>query len=71
MSQVQQQEELDYDTQLEFLAVLRAEAFDPYEQEQSYYCEEHDYEDWYNACPFKHAPAPVPVADPDYIEPPF
>jgi len=60
MSRIQQQEELDYNTTDEYINVLRAEAFDPYEQEQAYYCEEHDYEDYSDACPFgPHAPVRV------------
>ena len=41
MSYIQYLEEQQYDTQTEYIAVLRAEAFDPYEHET--YCEEHDF----------------------------
>lgn len=56
----------------EFRAVLRAEAFDPYEFDQPYYCEEHDYLDYDNACPHGHAEPeeePLPTYLPEYEMP--
>jgi hypothetical protein len=72
MSWIQQLEEEQYDRHSEYLAVMQAEAFDPYADERAYYCEEHDYEDYENACPFEHAPEPEPERTyiPEYA-PPF
>lgn len=73
MSWIQQLEEEQYDTQTEWLDVMRAESFDPYANERAYYCEEHDYEDYDNACP--HCPEEqeepeLPNYFPEY-DPPF
>lgn len=75
MSYIQYLEELQYDTETEYLNVLRQEAFDPYENEQAYYCEEHDYEDYENACPqcptFTPAEEFEPALHISEWEPPF
>lgn len=72
MSWIQAQEERDYDTQSEYLAVLRAEAFDPYEFIVE--CEEHReaFDLRFDACP------KCPVVEPEPFvslfegeEPPF
>ena len=59
----------------EYRAVLRAEHFDPYENEQQFYCEEHDYADWDNECPYGHVAPELPAPElrtylPEF-EPPF
>lgn len=77
MSLIQQLEEEQYDRDSEFLAIMQAEAFDPYADERSYYCETHDYEDYNNECPqcieeeeLEPAPDYFPDMQSEY-DPPF
>lgn len=70
MSWIQAQEELAYDTQTEYLAVLRADHYDP--EDHFWYCEAHGAtlartEDCPD-CP-AYVPAPLPVWEGE--EPPF
>lgn len=70
MSWIQAQEELDYDTETEYLAVLRADHYDP--EDHFWYCEAHGAtlartEDC-PECP-AYVPAPLPVWEGE--EPPF
>lgn len=72
MSWIQEQEERDYDTQSEYLNVLRQEAFDPYEFFTD--CETHGTSfDIREGCPEYHEPVePEPLPDYDPAdEPPF
>lgn len=75
MSQVQWQEEQDYNRDdSAWREAMAADNVDHFADEQSYYCEEHDYLDYENACPYGHvAPVPPPFIanDPDFIDPPF
>lgn len=70
MSWIQAQEEMDYDTESEYLAVLRADHYDP--EDHFWYCEDHGAtlvrtEDCPD-CP-AYVPAPLPVWEGE--EPPF
>lgn len=73
MSWIQEQEERDYDTQSEYINVLRQEAYDPYEFFVD--CEEHGTSfDIREGCPEYHAPVEVeaiPVTWNEEDEPPF
>ena len=82
MSWIQQQEELAYDTQTEYLAVLRQEHHDYFENDHSW-CLDHDWQADYSEpdawCPSCIAEAEaraaadpqMPAVDPWAAEPPF
>lgn len=69
MSWIQMQEELEYDTQSEYLNVLRMEAFDPYEFEFDPLTPEEMDEFARQAEAHQEAYANTP--EEDYLEPPF
>lgn len=75
MSQAQWQEEQDYNRDdSAWREAMRADNVDYFGDEQSYYCEEHDYLDYDNACPHGHAepePEPEPRTYLPEYEPPF
>lgn len=75
MSWIQQLEEEQYDTQTEWLNVMRQESIDHFADEQEYYCEAHDYADYENQCPYcdddEVEEEPTTAIDPNVEEPPF
>lgn len=68
MSWIQLQEELEYDTQSEYLNVLRMEAFDPYEFESIFTPEE---QDEFARRAEAHQETYANTPEEDYLEPPF